>query len=219
MKTDHVSRTQPFSPAWPPVTCIDQCVDNVVNANRCSHRVRHFVKGRRKAARRLYRHGVALLWLPVDGPLIDAMTVLARSSWAQENVDATWHLTGWPDPEGQSLSRQVFEKMEYSFIVAQGDAERWIGLRMRFDPDRITGFLAQFAVFEEEWDRDDPDSLPEDPQNGWETDILAGRARFDEVWSDGCRLLETRSGPAQARGTFLDKPWNYAVWRMGHGCS
>jgi hypothetical protein len=158
---------------------------------------------------------MALLWLPVDDRLVDGMTILARSSWAQEDLDATWRLTSWPEPNGHSLAGQVFGKNDYDFMVDERVAERPFGLKMSFNPNHITGFMAAFAVFDGEMDRTDPDALPADPRNGWQADASAGRARFDEVWAEGCQVLETRLGPPQARGTYFPPPWNYAAWRMG----
>jgi len=157
---------------------------------------------------------MALLWLPLDDPTIEAIRALARSPWGRGDLDTTWRLTGWPAPGGEPLSRLVFERQEYAVDTGQ----RRVALQMRFSPDLITGFLTSFAAFYDAADPDDPDLAdllwPHGAYSGWRIDAHARRARFDAVWADGCQRLENRLGAPESRGRHGDR-WQHAVWRIG----
>jgi hypothetical protein len=157
---------------------------------------------------------MALLWLPLDDPTIDAMSALARSPWGQNDLDATWRLTGWPAPGGEPPSRLVFERYEYAMDVG----ERRVGVQMRFSPDLITGFLTDFAAFYDAADPDDPDLAGLLRRQGayseWRIDAHAGRGRFDALWAGGCQRLENRLGVPESSGSHGDR-WQHAVWRIG----
>jgi hypothetical protein len=158
--------------------------------------------------------GMALLWLPLDDPTIDAMSALARLPWGKSELDTTWGITGWPAPGGEPPSRRVFERYEYAMDVG----ERRVALQMSFSPDLITGFLTDFAAFCEAAGPDDPDLVDllhlQGVYSEWQVDAHAGRARFDAVWADGYQRLENRLGAPASSGHRANR-WQHAAWRIG----
>jgi hypothetical protein len=157
---------------------------------------------------------MALLWLPLDGPTIGAISVLAHSPWEQSDLDTTWRLSGWPSPGVEPLSKLVFERYEFALDTGQ----RMISLQMRFSPDRITGFLTDFAVFYNQVGTEDPNLAAllrlQGAYSGWRLEAQASRARFDAVWTDGYQRLQNRLGAPDLSGRHGGHWW-HAVWRTG----
>lgn len=155
---------------------------------------------------------MALAWLPLDDGMIEAVDAVAHESWEPDDIDATWRRAGWPSPRDQTVSQLVFERMEYRIDVG----DRFVDMRMRHDPDTITGLLVDFAVFYAPEDPEDPDLgylVESFADRGWLVDATAARERFDAVWEEGCAALRARLGSPALIGQH-DSSWRHAAWRV-----
>jgi hypothetical protein len=158
---------------------------------------------------------MALVWLPLDEATVDAMIVVARSSWEREDLDATWKAAGWPQPAGPPVSRQVFDK--YEFILPAD--RRLVEIDLGRDLEAVRGFSVTFATFYQPEDPDDLD-LDElisagDAETGWRTDAAADRRRFDTEWGDACVTVAGRLGDPVLTGRHCTEQWHHAVWPVG----
>jgi hypothetical protein len=142
------------------------------------------------------------------------MSALAHSPWGQNDLDATWRLTGWPLPGGEPLWKWVFER--HHVYVDTG--QRMVGAHMRYSPHRITGFSTDFAVFYAAAGPQDP-NLPgllesQGAYTRWRADARASRTRFNTVWTDGYQRVKDRLGAPDSSGRH-GTHWRHAVWRTG----
>ena len=161
---------------------------------------------------RRYRPRMAMVWLPLDDAAIDSMLIVARSSWAPADLDATWAAAGWTQPAGESVAHLVFTDMNYTLSTG----ERLVRLGMRFDPDAITSLCVDFATYYPETDLADPevaDLVSPSRFGRWSADATATRADFDARYAEALDRLAARLGAPVATGRHSEE-WSHAVWRQ-----
>jgi hypothetical protein len=159
---------------------------------------------------------MAMMWLPLDGPAIDGILALARSPWAPADLDATWALTGWPRPDGKSVSALVFD--EYEFTIYAGD--RPLGFEMSSNTDAIESMALEFVYFFERA----AERLEGAVERKANPEIAGYSIEIDEIdeiddFEDDPRELEEFALIATERGWRLDlearRPRFDEIWEEG----